>query len=100
MLEYDIYLPATRNDGQPIEEARIRSIKEALTQAFGGFTHLNHSSEGVWKVGDFTYRDEVTIVRVLGDEHADMDMPAFKQRLEHLMEQKSVLIVRREVEVV
>jgi hypothetical protein len=100
MLEYDIYIPAAKNDGTPIEESRVDSIKQVLMEAFGGFTHLNHASEGAWKVGDFTFKDEVTIVRVLGEEGTGPDMSAFKKRLETLLEQKSVLIVRRHVEVV
>jgi hypothetical protein len=100
MLEYEIYLPATKNDGTPIEEGRVESIKEVLLEAFGGFTHLNHSSEGTWKAGSVVFRDEVTIVRVLGDEDSPLDMPAFKTRLEALMEQENVLIVRRSVDVV
>lgn len=100
MLEYDIYLPAAKNDGTPIERSRVESIKQALLEAFGGFTHLNHSSEGTWKAGNVVFRDEVTIVRVLAEEDAGLDMSAFKTRLEALLEQKSVLIVRRSVDVV
>ena len=100
MREYDIYIPVARNDGSPIDPEHVRRIKDLLTDAFGGFTHLNQSSEGVWKVGGFTFRDEVTIMRVLDDGRSDLDMTLLKKRLEGELEQKSVLIVQRMVEVV
>ena len=44
-----------------------------------------------------TFRDEVTLVRVLDDGKANFDMGAFKKTLEAELRQESVLIVEREV---
>ncbi len=100
MKEYEIYLPTTHNDGSPTDPAEIDRVKEVLSKAFGGYTHLRQRSEGAWSMGGVTFRDEVTIIRVLDDGTARFDMPAFKKSVEQALRQKSVLIVERAVNVV
>lgn len=100
MKEYEIYLPTTHNDGRPTDRAEIARLKATLAKAFGGYTHLRQRSEGSWSMGGVTFRDEVTIVRVLDDGTADFDMRAFKKTLEGVLEQDTVLIVEREVTVI
>jgi hypothetical protein len=97
--EYEIYLPTTRNDGAPVDAGEVERIKESLAKAFGGYTHLRQRSEGAWQMGGVTFRDEVTIVRVLDDGSSGFDMTALKRRLEALLQQEEVLIVSRAVEV-
>ena len=97
MLEYEIYLPTTLNDGTPVEAARIQGIKDSLVKAFGGYTHLKHRSEGAWRMGGVTFHDEVTIVRVLDDGSAHFDMMAFKKSIETELQQEAVLIISRQV---
>ncbi|MEA3212389.1 MAG: hypothetical protein QOE70_5446 [Chthoniobacter sp.] len=100
MQEFEIYLPMTMNDGTPVEAGEIQRIKDTLVKAFGGYTHLNHRSEGAWRMGGVTFRDEVTIVRVLDDGAANFDMAAFKKSMEAALKQEIVLIIAREVAVV
>ena len=100
MQEYEIYLPTTHNDGSIVDPAEIERVKATLTKAFGGYTHFNQRSEGAWRMGGVTFRDEVTIVRVLDDGSSQFDMLAFKRELEALLHQDTVLIVSREVNVV
>src|SRR3954453_20654181 len=99
MKEFEIYLPTTLNDGSPADPAELERVKETLAKAFGGYTHLRQRSEGAWRMGGVTFRDEVTIVRVLDDGTSGFDMAALKRRLETLLQQEEVLIVSREVEV-
>ena len=100
MKEYEIYLPTTYNDGTPIDPAIIRRLKDTLAAAFGGYTHLRQRSEGSWSIGGVTFRDEITIVRVLDSGTADFDMGAFKKAVELALTQESVLIVERDIRVV
>src|SRR5688500_373333 len=100
MQEFEIYLPMTFNDGTPVDGREIQRIKETLVRAFGGYTHLNHRSEGAWRMGGVTFRDEVTIVRVLDDGSAQFDMRAFKKSIEAALKQDAVLIIAREVSAV
>ena len=97
MQEFEIYLPTTLNDGTPVDVAKIQGIKEALVKAFGGYTHLNHRSEGAWRIGGVTFHDEVTIVRVLDDGYARFDMTSFKKSIETELQQDAVLIISRRV---
>jgi hypothetical protein len=97
MQEFEIYLPTTLNDGTPVDAAKIQGIKQKLVKAFGGYTHLNHRSEGAWRMGGVTFHDEVTIVRVLDDGSARFDMTSFKKSIETELEQEAVLIISRQV---
>ena len=97
MQEYEIYLPTTKNDGAPVEASKIQEIKDRLVRAFGGYTHLNHRSEGAWRIGGVTFHDEVTIVRVLDDGSTHFDMMAFKRSVEISLQQETVLIISRRV---
>ena len=97
MQEYEIYLPATKNNGTPIEASKIQEIKDGLVRAFGGYTHLNHRSEGAWRMGGVTFHDQVTIVRVLDDGSSHFDMMAFKRSIEISLQQEAVLIISRQV---
>lgn len=97
MREFEIYLPTTMNDGTPVDADEIQRIKDELAKAFGGYTHLSHRSEGAWRMGGVTFRDEVTIVRVLDDGSANFDMRAFKTSLEGSLHQEAVLIIARDV---
>ena len=100
MQEYEIYLPTNRNDGTPVPPHEIERLKAKLTDAFGGVTHLKQRSDGVWRFGGATFREEVTIVRVLDNGSAVLDMESFKDELANVFEQESVLIVAREVRIV
>lgn len=100
MHEYEIYLPTTHNDGTPVDAAKIQQIKETLVRAFGGYTHLNHRSEGAWRMGGVTFHDEVTIVRVIDDGTAEFGMSAFKKSIETALQQEAVLIISRQVSAV
>ena len=97
MQEYEIHLPTVHNDGRPVDDAKIQEIKDTLIEVFGGYTHLNHRSEGAWSMGGVTFHEEVTIVRVLDDGSADFDMTAFKKTIESLLKQETVLILSRQV---
>ena len=100
MKEYEIYLPTTGNDGTAVDAAIMAQIKRELIETFGGYTHLRQRNEGRWRMGGVTFRDEVTILRVLDDGTTSFSMPRFKIILEALLQQESVLIVEREVRVV
>ncbi len=100
MKEYEIYLPTKHNDGTPTDPAEIERGKARLAEAFGGYTHLPQKSEGAWRMGGVTFRDEVTILRVLDDGTAQFDMRAFKNELETSLAQDTVLIVERDVRVI
>ncbi len=97
MTEYDVYIPAISGDGSPVDELVLDKIKQSLSDAFGGYTHLTHHSEGSWTIGGAAFREAVTIIRVLDSGNTTFDMRAFKRSLESMLGQTKVLIIAREV---
>lgn len=59
LKEYDIYLPLKYYDGTPVEPRKFRNLQ------FGGVTYFPQPNEGLWRLGNVTYRDEIVIYRVL-----------------------------------
>jgi hypothetical protein len=100
MREFEIYLPMKMNDGTPVDPREIQRVKDELFKTFGGYTHLNQQSEGAWRMGGVTFRDDVTIVRVIDDASTNFDMPAFRKSIEAALKQEQVLIISREVAIV
>jgi hypothetical protein len=102
MKEYDIYVPLHNNDGSPIDITKLSALKKRLVDQFGGLTHFPQENEGFWKVGDFTFRDRIVILRVLtGDPlKAQMFFAQIKKELKQGWGQEDVLIVVREVKTV
>jgi hypothetical protein len=99
--EYDLYLPLRYNDGRPIEPEIIARIKEELHQQFGGLTFFPQQTEGIWKIGTVTFREEIVIIRVVAEETraARKRFQELKEELKKKLKQEEVLIVERKVEI-
>jgi hypothetical protein len=99
--EYDIYLPLTYNDGSPVEPDKIADLKHRLQARFGGLTFFPQHTEGLWKVGRASFRDEIVILRVLSEEvrRSRAYFRRLKGELKRIFQQGDVLIVERKVEV-
>jgi hypothetical protein len=77
----------------------IQGIKRTLAQVFGGYTQMTQRSEGVWKLDGVTFRDEITIIRVLDNGKCSFDIAHFRQELERKLNQDHILIVQRDVKI-
>lgn len=101
MKEYDLYVPSTYNDGREIDPRKIADLKRILVRQFGGLTHFPQENEGLWKVGNVTFRDRITILRVLAEDcpRADEFLRNLKPELLDQFGQEEVLIVCREVQI-
>ena len=102
MREYDLYVPLHYNDGRPIEPERLAGLKRRLVEEFGGLTHFPQENEGLWRVGAYTFRDKIVILRVLaGDSsQADQFFIGLKEDMKREWAQEDVLIVTRTVSAV
>lgn len=102
MREYELYIPLFNNEGRPIELSKITELKRRLVQRFGGLTHFPQENEGLWKVGPFTYRDKIVIMRVLAAAEEDTRefFGELKRHLEEEWSQKELLIVSRKIELI
>lgn len=99
MLEYELYVPLHYNDGRPIDPEKLRALKRRLVDEFGGLTHFRQENEGLWKIGDHTFRDRVEILRVLVNDEAAARkyFTKLKADLTREWEQQDFLIVTRQV---
>jgi len=99
MLEYELYVPLHYNDGRRIDPEKLKALKKRLVDRFGGLTHFQQENEGLWKIGDHTFRDRVEILRVLvSDEAAARKyFTQLKADLIRDWEQQDFLIVTRQV---
>jgi hypothetical protein len=102
MREYELYVPLHDNDGQPIDPEKLNGLKRRLVEEFGGLTHFPQENEGLWRVGAFTFRDKIVILRVLAIDlpKAERFFCELKRHLKREWQQQDVLIVAREVSAV
>jgi hypothetical protein len=99
MLEYELYVPLHYNDGRRIDPDKLKTLKKRLVDEFGGLTHFQQENEGLWKIGDHTFRDRVEILRVLVNDEAAARkyFTQLKADLTREWEQQDFLIVTRQV---
>src|SRR5262245_50365293 len=91
--EYDLYLPLRYNDGSPVEQEKVDALRRHLTERFGGLTFFPQKSEGTWKIGSVTFRDEMVILRVLADDGVPARdfFAALKGQLKADLQQEDIL---------
>lgn len=99
--EYDVYLPLAYNDGAAVEPEKIAGVKHRLQDRFGGLTFFPQRTEGLWKIGNVSFRDEVVICRILTEEvrRSRRFFLRLKAELQAEFRQEEILIVERKVEV-
>jgi hypothetical protein len=99
MLEYELYLPLHHNDGRPIDPEKLKDLKKRLVDEFGGLTHFQQENEGLWKIGEHTFRDRIEILRVLASDEVSAQeyFAQLKSDLRRELDQQDFLIVSRQV---
>jgi len=55
---YEILLPLTNNDGQPINSEKFRQTREELLARFSGISMLPGTVRGTWVHEGLRYEDE------------------------------------------
>jgi hypothetical protein len=100
--EYDLFVPLNYNDGTPIDPDKIPEISRRLLDEFGGLTFFSQPNEGLWRMGDVTYRDDVVIFRVLARNRrsARRFLSALKAELLESLKQEEILIVERSIDTI
>ncbi len=68
MTEYELYPPLHYNDGRKIETEKLEHLKRCMVEEFGGLTRFLQENEGIWKIGEHTFRDRIVILRVLSSD--------------------------------
>jgi hypothetical protein len=102
MKEYDVFVPLSYNDGTPIDGLVFQTIQADLLAQFGGVTFFSQPNQGLWSLGDVTYRDNIVIYRVLANDvrKARAFMRSLKKALKRDLDQEEILIIERDVETI
>ncbi len=101
MKEFDIFVPLKHNDGSPVEPRRFRELQVRLVEYFNGCTFFPQPNQGLWRLGDVTYRDEIVIYRVVTAKvrPARRFLKQLKEELKRVFKQEEIFIVERDVRV-
>ena len=97
MKEYDLFIPMMRGKARALGD-----LKKRLSRFFGGVTFFPQRNEGLWKFGAITFKDKIVILRVLASrgKRAERFLHQMKKRIEKDFDQREVLIVARDIEVI
>ena len=99
MNEYDIFLPLRYNDGSEVEAGKFEELKSRLLDQFDGVTYFPQANEGLWRMGEVIYRDEIVICRVVTGKRkrARRFLSSLKEDLKKSFQQEEILIIERDV---
>jgi len=98
MRKYEIHLPLTYGDGEPIEPDKIRHVREELLVVFGSFLVPYRRA---WKYDGAKYVEIVRIeIVATGDELTKKRLKDFKERLKESLQQIDILITTHGIQVI
>jgi hypothetical protein len=88
-----LLLPLMDPDGKPFPRAHYRSIREALTDRFGGLTAYTRApAEGMWDAGDEVTHDDIVVYEVMVPELDRGWWSEYRAGLESLFDQDELVI--------
>ena len=89
-----LLLPLCDNEGHPFPQSMYLKIRDELSEKFGGITtYVRSPAEGLWKEGQCcAVRDEIVIYEVMAKELDRKWWKEFREQLEVLFRQESIII--------
>lgn len=95
-----LLLPLCDNDGHPFPQSMYLQVRDELTEQFGGITtYVRSPAEGLWKEGKCsTVRDEIVIYEVMATELNREWWEEFRERLERIFRQESLIVRASRIE--
>ncbi|GGG22095.1 hypothetical protein GCM10010924_59470 [Rhizobium wenxiniae] len=85
----EIFLPISVNDPQ----SKIEAVRRELVEQFGGATlHINAPAEGLWQDDGPVERDRIVIAEVMAEILDTFWWRSYRERLEDVFDQDSILI--------
>src|SRR2546430_1278015 len=98
MRKYEIHLPLNYSDGQPIEQEKIRSVRDELVKVFGSFTVPDRKT---WKY-DGAGCVEIMKVEIVTaqDKIPKKLLKDFKERLKEDLQQVDILVTIQGIQVI
>ena len=90
MTKYEIHLPLSYDDGEPIQQEKIRLVHEELVAVFGSFAVPDRRA---WKYDGVKYVEIVKIeIITTGDKVPKKRLKDFKKRFNEPLQQIDILI--------
>lgn len=91
MRKYEIYLPLNYSDGEPIEQVKIKSVRDELVNVFGSFTVPDRKT---WKYDGAGCIEIMRLEIVTADDRVPGEfLSDFKERLKQSFRQTDILII-------
>jgi hypothetical protein len=91
MRKYEIHLPLTYGDGKPIEQEKMRCVREELVAIFGSFLVPYRRA---WKFDGTTCIEIIKIEIITNvDKVPRKRLKDFKERLKESLQQSDILIM-------
>jgi hypothetical protein len=88
-----ILLPLTDNQRKPLPRELFGQIQQELIDRFQGLTAYTRApAEGLWKPRKGTRRDEIIVYEIMANTLEKTWWRDFRERLEKLFKQESVVI--------
>jgi hypothetical protein len=89
-----LLLPLCDNDGHPFPQSIYLQVRDELSEQFGGITtYVRSPAEGLWKEGlSNTVKDDIVIYEVMVMELNRRWWKEFRERLESLFRQESIVV--------
>lgn len=96
-----ILLPLRDNDKNRFPSSRFSSVKNKLTDFFGGLTAFTRSPAlGRWEVApDEVVQDEIAVFEVMANELNRKWWGEYRKQLETLFQQERIIIRVHEIEI-
>jgi len=98
MRKYEIHLPLSYSDGEPIEREKIDCVREELLAEFGSFAEPYRRA---WKYDGVKYTEIVKVeIVTTNDAVPKKFLKDFKERLKESLQQVDVLITTHQIQTV
>jgi hypothetical protein len=101
MYLIQLLLPLCDNDGHPFPQLTYLKVRDELAERFGGITaYVRSPAEGLWKEGKCcAVRDEIVIYEVMAKELNHAWWREFRERMELLFRQESIVVRASQIDI-
>jgi hypothetical protein len=94
-----LLLPLKDRDGKPFPRSFYRSVRETLTDRYGGLTAYTRApAEGLWDAGDEVAHDDIVIYEVMVAELDRAWWSEYRAALEAQFDQEELVVRAQAIE--
>jgi hypothetical protein len=94
-----LLLPLKDQDGKPFPRSFYRSVRETLTDRFGGLTAYSRApAEGVWDGGEEVAHDDIVVYEVMVEDLDRAWWAEYRLGLEERFDQEELVVRAQHIE--